>query len=159
MYAHYASALNRYLVKRVRHLDDVADLRQEIFELFLRRKDHTQVVRDPLAYLFRIAFHVVGNWLAKGKRRTPAFECAEFDTAIEEFASSTEEAEELVAHEDVRAALEQLPERYLTALLLVEGDGLSYKEAARVSGFTPSTIATYVMRGRAALKVALDDRK
>jgi RNA polymerase sigma factor (sigma-70 family) len=155
-YARYATALNRYLIKRVGHLEDVADLRQEIFELFVRRKDHTQEVRDPLAYLFRIAFHVVGNWLAKGKRRGAAFDCTRLEELAEACASSAEEAEELVAHDHVRAALAQVPENYLTALLLVEAHGLSYKEAARVSGFTPSTIATYAMRGRAALKVALD---
>jgi RNA polymerase sigma-70 factor (ECF subfamily) len=156
-YDRYASELNRYLVRRVHRPEDVADLTQDIFELFLRRKDRTQVVRNPLAYLFRIAFHVVGTALEDEERNPVTFDSmrtAEDQPAAR--SSSSEDAEELVAQSHVRAALAQLPQNHLTALMLVEGQGMSYKEASRVSGFTPSTIATYVMHARAALKLALD---
>jgi RNA polymerase sigma factor (sigma-70 family) len=156
----YALALGRYLQRRVRRPEDVADLTQEIFELFVRRKDRAEVVRNPLAYLFRIALHVVGDALADEKRNPVTFDSqllAE-DLASESPRSSEEDAETLAVQEDVLAALARLPENHLAALLLVEGQGMSYKEAAQASGFTPSTIATYVMHGRAALKLALDDR-
>lgn len=155
----YARALHRYLVRRVRRLEDVADLTQDIFELFVRRKERADVVRDPLAYLFRIAFHVVGETLAEEARGPVLFDSrltAE-DLTLERAASSSEEAEAQAVEEDVHAALASLPSGYLTALLLVEGHGMSYKEAAQASGFSPNTIATYVMNGRAALKLALDD--
>jgi len=154
----YARALNRYLVRRVRRPEDVADLTQDIFELFVRRKDRAKVIHDPLAYLFRIAFHVVGEALADENRNPVRFDSklvAE-DLPVKP-ASSSEAAEELAVEADVRTALASLPAGYLTALLLVEGHGMSYAEAARASGCTPSTIATYVMNGRAALKLALDD--
>ena len=35
---------------------------------------------------------------------------------------------------------------------------MSHKEAARITGFTPGTIAAYVTHGRAALKLALEGR-
>jgi RNA polymerase sigma factor (sigma-70 family) len=159
-YGQYAAALNRYLVRRVRRPEDVDDLTQEIFELFVRRKDRAEVVRNPLAYLFRIAFHVVGTALADQERNPVIFDSGQLpeDPGLEARSSSTEEAEELVAQEDVRNALAQLPENYLIALMLVEGQGMSYKEAARASGFTAGTIATYVTHGRTALKLALDGR-
>jgi RNA polymerase sigma factor (sigma-70 family) len=158
VYERYASALSRYLVRRVRRPEDVDDLTQEIFELFVRKKDRAEVVRNPLAYLFRIAFHVVGTTLANEQRNPVIFESRlkSDDPLLEARGSSNEEAEELIAQQDVRMALEQLPASYLTALMLVEGQGMSYKEAARVSGFSPSTIATYVMHARAQLKLALD---
>jgi RNA polymerase sigma factor (sigma-70 family) len=155
----YARALNRYLMHRVRRPEDAADLTQDIFERFVRRKDRTKVVHDPLAYLFRIAFHVVGEALADEDRNPVRFDSklvAE-DLRTIEAVSSNDAAEELAVEEDVRAALASLPAGHLTALLLVEGHGMSYREAALASGFTPSTIATYVMNGRAALKLALDD--
>lgn len=160
MYARYAAALNRYLARRVRRPEDVEDLTQEIFELFVRRKDRTEVVRNPLAYLFRIAFHVVGTALAEQGRAATAFDLdhALTNAELESRASSSEEAEELATQQDVHSALAQLPENYLTALMLIEGQGMSYKDAARVSGFTPGTIATYVTHGRAALKLALEGR-
>jgi RNA polymerase sigma-70 factor (ECF subfamily) len=160
VYGQYAAALSRYLVRRVRRPEDVDDLTQEIFELFVRRKDRAEVVRNPLAYLFRIAFHVVGTTLADEKRNPVIFDSEHLpgDPGLETRSSSTEEAEALVAQDDVRTALEQLPKNYLMALMLVEGQGMSYKEAARASGFTAGTIATYVTHGRATLKLALDGR-
>lgn len=156
----YAQTLHRYLTKRVRSREDVADLTQEIFELFLRRKDQSETVRNPLAYLFRIAFHVVGDSLADAQRNPVTFDSTlAGDPGPSEAQSSDEDAEQLAVQEDVLAALNRLPAQYLTALMLVEGQGMSYKEAAKASGFTPSTIATYVMHGRAALKLALDGQR
>lgn len=158
VYEQYASSLNRYLIRRV-HRQDVEDLTQEIFELFVRRKTQAEVIRNPLAYLFRIAFHVVGTTLADNRRNPVTCDLQRSPAAsVENAGSSSEDAEELVALTELRTILESLPASYLTALMLVDGHGMTYKEAARVSGFTPSTIATYVMHARAALKVALDGR-
>ncbi|HKU14906.1 MAG TPA: RNA polymerase sigma factor [Steroidobacteraceae bacterium] len=159
-YGRYAVALSRYLVRRVRRPEDVDDLTQEIFELFVKRKDRAQVVRNPLAYLFRIAFHVVGTALADEGRQGAVIDRNRTltEAELEALGSSHEDAEALVVQRDVHKALEQLPASYLTALLLIEGQGMSYKEAARITGFTPGTIATYVTHGRAALKLALEGR-
>lgn len=160
VYGRYAAVLNRYLVRRVRRREDVDDLTQEIFELFVKRKDRGEVIRNPLAYLFRIAFHVVGAMLADEERQATVIDLKHTltNTELEAHGSSNEDAETLVALQDVQKALEQLPASYLTALMLVEGQGMSHKEASRVTGFTPGTIATYVTHGRAALKLALDGR-
>jgi RNA polymerase sigma factor (sigma-70 family) len=160
VYGRYAVALNRYLVRRVHRPEDVNDLTQEIFELFVKRKDRAEVVRNPLAYLFRIAFHVVGTALADEERQAAVIDLKHTltESELEACGSSNEDAEALVAQRDVHKALQQLPASYLTALLLIEGQGMSYKEAARITGFTPGTIATYATHGRAALKLALEGR-
>lgn len=157
-FGRYAEALQRYLVKRVRRREDIADLTQEIFELFIRRKDQNETIRNPLAYLFRIAFHVVGDTLADERRNPVIYDSllAGDNGADRQTGSSEQDAEQLAVQKDVLAALGTLPAPHLTALLLVEGQGMSYKQAAKASGFTPSTIATYVMHARAALKLALD---
>jgi len=157
LYERYAASLSQYLVRRVHRPEDVEDLTQEIFELFVRRKDRDQVVRNPLAYLFRIAFHVVGSALANEGRSPVLFGSQKSEQAeAESAAASIDAAEELAVSRDVQAALAQLPANHLAALMLVEGQGMSYKEAARVTGFMPSTVAAYVMHARAALKLALD---
>lgn len=159
VYEHYRESLGRYLKRRVQRPEDIADLTQEIFELFVRRKDRAEVVRNPLAYLFRIAFHVVGTTVDDEHKNPVSFDSDLLaqDSIANPPRSSGEDAEELAVREDVKSALAKLPKSQLTALLLVEGQGLSYKEAARLSGFTPTTIASYVMHARAALKLALDD--
>src|SRR5688572_14890139 len=72
-YAEYAEALNRYFVRRVRRPEDASDLCQEVFELFIRRYRHPEVIRNPLAYLFRLAFHAVGDALSKQNRERVTF--------------------------------------------------------------------------------------
>lgn len=156
-YQQYSRALRRYLARHVRRPDDVADLTQDIFERFVRRKAREDVIRDPLAYLFRIAFHVVDDALATERRNPVAYD-SELAESRSNYGAvlSEEEAEEAVITENVRRALAALPKGYLIALDLVAGQGLSYKEAAQLSGFSPNTIATYVMHGRAAIELALD---
>jgi DNA-directed RNA polymerase specialized sigma24 family protein len=92
-YGRYAAALNRYLVRRVRRPEDVDDLTQEIFELFVKRKDRSEVIRNPLAYLFRIAFHVVGTALADEERQAAVIDPKRSltDTDLEARSSSNEE--------------------------------------------------------------------
>jgi len=157
----YAPELHRYVAKRMRNSANAPDLTQEIFELFVRRKERAEVIHNPLAYLFRIAFHVVGTALTDDRKNPVAFDSQLLadDLAAHPPSSSGDDAEELAVQEDVKAALAKLPKNHLTALLLVEGHGLSYKAAAKLSGFTPNTIASYVMHARAALKLALDGKE
>jgi RNA polymerase sigma-70 factor (ECF subfamily) len=160
-YEQYTGALKRYLVKRVRRPEDASDLCQEIFELFLRRRSRSEAVHNPLAYLFRIAFHVVSDALARQKRDPLArgSQPGLGEEATDYEMPSSDHAEELAVQDDVLQALSTLPENYLTVLMLVEGEGMSYQEAADASGFTCHTIRTYVMHARAALKLALDDQR
>ena len=161
-YEQYAGALRRYLATRVRRPEDVADLCQEILYHFVRwRTHHKEALRNPLGYLFRIAFRVLKDAGARQKRdpitQSPEEMERHLDTGLGR-ESHAEQAEDLAVQADVLAALKSLPENYLMALMLVEGEGLSYKEAATKTGWQYSTIATYVTQGRAALKLALESR-
>jgi RNA polymerase sigma factor (sigma-70 family) len=162
-YEQYAGALKRYLATRVRRPEDVSDLCQEILYHFVRwRSRHTEALRDPLGYLFRIAFRVLEDAAARQKRDPVSLSPQEMERQLDMGGSagnSPDQAEDLAVQADVIAALKTLPENYLTALMLVEGEGLSYREAAAKTGWQYSTIATYVTQGRAALKFALEGRR
>lgn len=149
-YEQYAGALKRYLATRVRRPEDVPDICQEILYHFVRwRAHHTEALRNPLGYLFRIAFRVLDD--AKSRQRR--------DSSIQDLQPSeraNEHAEDLAVQADMIAALKSLPENHLTALMLVESEGLSYQEAASRTGWRYSTVATYVTQARAALKLALE---
>jgi DNA-directed RNA polymerase specialized sigma24 family protein len=71
--------------------------------------------------------------------------------------SSVPMADRLGEERDIVDALSLLPESHLLAIMLVDGQGMSYAEAAQASGYTPATIATYVMHARAALRKMLPD--
>ncbi len=59
--------------------------------------------------------------------------------------------------EEVEEALKKLPEKYRTAIVLVDIDELSYEEAAKVMKCAIGTIRSRVSRGRRMLQVALRD--
>ena len=58
---------------------------------------------------------------------------------------------------DVMGAIHRLPEQQREVLLLVAGAGLSYEEAADVTGANIGTIKSRLNRGRAAVKAMLEN--
>jgi len=161
-YTQYAGALKRYLATRVRRPEDVQDLCQEILYHFARwRAHHKEALRNPLGYLFRIAFRVLEDARARQRHDPAIYSPAEMQQRLDMGSGSeyVDQAEDLAVQADVLAALKSLPENYLTALLLVESEGLSYQEVAARTGWRYSTVATYVTHGRAALKLALEGQR
>jgi len=154
----YAPQLRRYVLRRLRTPEDALDLTQEIFERFMR-VDHVEAIRNPQAYLFRIASHVVSEALARDEHSLLTYDSEQALKAAETFDPAAPEplAEQLGLEHDIRAALQSLPDNHLIALLLVKGEGLSYEEAAREAGLSENTIGTYVKQGRAKLRLALED--
>jgi len=155
----YGPALHRYLLRRLRRPEDVPDLTQEIFERFLKKKDRAELIRNPLAYLYGIASHVVSE--AHYEEQQNRVTCdSELLTRLDDrfdSASPDQLAEQLGLQRDLLDALALLPRNHLLAVLLVEGQDMSYEEAAQASGFTRNTIATYLMHARAKLKLILQD--
>ncbi|MCA1727089.1 MAG: sigma-70 family RNA polymerase sigma factor [Actinobacteria bacterium] len=62
---------------------------------------------------------------------------------------------ESMPDEDVRAALEALPEQYRAAVLLADVEGFSYKEIAEILEIPIGTVMSRLHRGRKALEKAL----
>ncbi|MEZ4320349.1 MAG: sigma-70 family RNA polymerase sigma factor [Myxococcota bacterium] len=59
--------------------------------------------------------------------------------------------------ERIAAALDDLPEPQRLAVWLVDGEGLTFREAADVLDLRPGTVASRVARGRATLRSDLED--
>lgn len=154
----YAAELHRYLLRRLRQPEDAPDLTQEIFERFMRI-DRAEAIENPQGYLFKIASHVVSESLCKDEHNRVTYDSDLVQRLGEVFDQGPPEklADRLGLERDIREALHSLPDNHLTALLLVKGEGLSYEEAARETGFSENTIGTYVKHGRAKLKLMLAD--
>lgn len=157
---HYTAALNRYVARRVRRPQDAPDMVQEIFERFLRKKDRPEVLRNPFGYLLGFARNVLLESLSAEKNNPVVYSSDLLDALTQEAEDTSLEplAERLGQREELIGALSKLPEAHLLAIALVDGQGMSYEEAAKASGFTKSTIATYVMQGRASLRLILPGR-
>lgn len=150
--------LHRYIQKRMRHGSDVSDLTQEIFERFLRG-DWRAKVRDPQAYLFGIASHVVADARMAEQRRFVTYDSEMSAKAGETLESAVPDAAESLSFErELLGALQQLPEAHQVALLLTKRDGLTCREAAARMKTTEGTVRVYVCEARAQLKILLKRR-
>jgi len=59
--------------------------------------------------------------------------------------------------DQVKAALESLPESFRMAVLLADVEGFSYKEIAEITEVPIGTVMSRIHRGRRALQKALHD--
>jgi len=69
--------------------------------------------------------------------------------------SAEDEALERFTDEDVKAALEALPETFRMAVLLADVEGFSYKEISEITEVPIGTVMSRIHRGRRALQKAL----
>ena len=151
----YAPALHRYLLRRIRHSTEVADLSQEIFERFLRVKVG-DAVRYPQAYLFRIASHVVSDALTREEESCVSYDSEAVEAAGErgDLAAPDPSAAIGVAQE-LERAIAELPDMHRAVLLLAVRDGLSHREVAERTGLTLSTVGLYACEARARIRLHL----
>ena len=150
--------LHRYVQRRLRRPSDVPDLTQEIFERFLRG-DWRAKVRDPQAYLFGIASHVIADARMAEQKSFVTYDSEVSGKASETLASSVpDSAESLSFEQELDTALKQLPEAHQLALLLTKRDGLTCREAALRMKTTEGTVRVYVCDARAQLKILLKRR-
>jgi RNA polymerase sigma factor (sigma-70 family) len=155
----YAPALHRYVLRRLRQPQDAPDLTQAIFERFLQMQD-TELVRNPQAYLFGIASHVVSEFRMREDKNLVTYDSQMVDQAAAGLAHAAPDtlAEQLNLQREMDRALARLSAAHRAVLLLVKRDGLSYEEAAAAMGLTVNTVATYVMEARAKMRGILDRR-
>jgi RNA polymerase sigma-70 factor (ECF subfamily) len=150
----YAAALRRYLLRRVHHPAEAADIVQETFARFLRKQDRPEVIRQPLAFLFGIAANVIREQAEARRAGLVEFDSERADEAAAsadaDFAFGVEERVGL--QDDLAGALRALPPNHLAAVLLVKGEGLSIAEAARQTGFSEGTLSVYLCEARWKLR-------
>jgi RNA polymerase sigma-70 factor (ECF subfamily) len=103
-------------------------------------------------WLYRIAYNACLDELRRaGRRPVPSAEAAE------ELASPSSDHADVVARRlDVAAALAALSPEDRAAVLLVDGEGLGYRDVAAVLGVPEGTVGSRLNRARAQLRSALE---
>jgi RNA polymerase sigma-70 factor (ECF subfamily) len=141
-----------------RNPDDAADLLQDTFLRAYRGWHQFTVGTNCKAWLLTILHNSFRNRYRAGGRESAS---VEFDEELHGRidASSVDPPDELVAAQvldgEVDAALRQLPPAFLSAVVLIDLQELTYEEAATVVGCPIGTIRSRLSRGRQLLHNSL----
>lgn len=145
--AQYGRRLRRFLSVRLRNVHDVPDLAQEVF-LRLLRVNRQEAIRNPEAYLFTVAGHVLQQHMLR-QASSPAF--IDITDAASEMASPAAEEPNVRSDnaqrvERLERLLEQLPPRVAAALVLHRVEGYTVQEIADRLGVARETAKKYLAR-------------
>lgn len=141
--------LRRFLDQRLASEADAQDLAQEVY-LRLLRFESADLVRNPQAYLCKMASHVVSEWKQEARQRMPHSSQGLDVLPIEDDMDDTLDLQR--RRESLGRALEQLPPNMRAALMLHHLDGLSYQQIADELGVTLRMVRRYIEDGYVRLR-------
>ena len=151
-------------LRMTRNAADAEDLVQDTYLRAFRGFAGFQEGTNLKAWLYRILTNSFINTYRK-KQRQP--QTVDGPDDIEEWylfdrlgarnveASAEDEVLESLPDDDVKAALESLPENFRLPVLLADVEGFSYKEIAEIMDTPIGTVMSRLHRGRKALEKAL----
>ncbi len=162
----YAPQLYSAALRMTRNQADAEDLVQETY---LRgfRSFHTFTEGTNLrAWLFRILTNAYINTYRAKQRRPTETDLADVEdlylyrrVGSMETAAANLSAEDqfldLFTDDEVKSALEDLPENFRLPVLLADVDGFAYKEIAEMLDIPVGTVMSRLHRGRKAMQRAL----
>lgn len=155
-------------VRMTRNPANAEDLVQETFLKAYRAYGTFEEGTNLKAWLYRILTNTFINNYRRDSRRPQETDLGELEDlylfrrlARETSATSSTSAEdqllEGLVEEDIKQAIESLPENFRMVVLLADLEGFSYKEIADILDIPIGTVMSRLHRGRKALQVALWD--
>lgn len=131
---------------------DLPDLAQEVFLRLLRIKQ-PELIRDPEAYVYRVALNVAQEW------RLRAAQSKDHSSEPLQALASADDPEAAMARAQrqgvIRRAVEELPRATRSALLLHVHRDMTYEQVAEHMGVSRRAVKRYLANGYAALRAAL----
>jgi len=138
----------------LRHAHDAEDVVQETFLRVVRHQSELSEVREPKAWLARIAWRI-----AVDRRRHQPQMAADAEALLAQLHATGISAEQMVAREEmkrlVEALIAALPSDLREPLQLSTVEEMSAREIAAVVGIPEATVRTRLFRARQILKEKL----
>lgn len=141
--------LIKHLRSRLPNGEDARDLAQEAY-IRLLRLDRGDLVRNPEAYLFRIASNLVHEYWLKGQRTVMEnADEVDLDSIPVRDNSPDIQSEQREAMVALEQALGVLPPIHQQVVLMHRRDGMTYDEIAEKLGISPHMVKKYLSKGLA----------
>jgi RNA polymerase sigma-70 factor (ECF subfamily) len=162
----YMSALYAAALRMTRNPSDAEDLVQETYLRAYRGFEGFQEGTNLKAWLYRILTNTFINTYRAKKRRPEQTELDDVEDfylyrrlggleAADANRSTESEVLESIPDDEVKAALESIPEQFRMAVILADVEGFSYKEIADILDVPIGTVMSRIHRGRRALQKEL----
>jgi RNA polymerase sigma-70 factor, ECF subfamily len=164
----YAPQLYSAALRMTRNQADAEDLVQEAYLRGFRSFHTFQEGTNLRAWLFRILTNAYINKYRAKQRRPTETDLADVEDLYlyrrlgsMETAAASMSAEEqfldMFTDDEVKTALEELPENFRLPVLLADVEGFAYKEIAEMLDIPIGTVMSRLHRGRKAMQRALYD--
>jgi RNA polymerase sigma-70 factor (ECF subfamily) len=162
----YMSALYAAALRMTRNPSDAEDLVQETYLRAYRGFEGFREGTNLKAWLYRILTNTFINTYRAKKRRPDQVELDDVEDfylyrrlggleAADAGRSTETEVLESIPDDEVKAALEAIPEQFRMAVILADVEGFSYKEIADILDVPIGTVMSRIHRGRRALQKQL----
>ena len=164
----YMPSLYSAALRMTRHAADAEDLVQETYLRAYRGFGSFEQGTNLKAWLYRILTNTFINRYRAAKRRPDETDLEEVEDlylyrrlggleGARASRSAEDELLDVLTEDEVREAVESLPENFRLAVLLADVEGFSYKEIAEIMDIPIGTVMSRLHRGRKALEKALYD--
>lgn len=150
---HYDERLRALAFRMLEDRDAMDDALQEAYVKAFRSLGSFKGRSSLGTWLYRITYNTCIDELRRRETLIPLTSTDGIDRQISEPADAIGAA---VARADLASAMSALPAEQRAAIVLVDAEGWSYEEAAKVLEIPPGTVASRVSRARAALRQVLD---
>ncbi|HVC26517.1 MAG TPA: sigma-70 family RNA polymerase sigma factor [Acidimicrobiales bacterium] len=162
----YMPSLYSAAMRMTRNPSDAEDLVQETYLKAYRAFGGFQQGTNLKAWLYKILTNTFINTYRARKRRPEESDVEDIEdlylyhrlgggAATGLGRSAEEEALDRFTDDEVKAAIESLPESFRMAVLLADVEGFSYKEIAEIMEVPIGTVMSRLHRGRRSLQRAL----
>lgn len=153
--------LRRFLSARMRHAAaDVPDLVQEVFLRLLRIENH-ESIRNPQAYLYTIAMHVLHQYTLRRSTRPAAIGPADIVSDLDSFIANdpAEEVELEQRFEELGRALQELSPRAYVTLLMYRCEGATLEQIGERLGVTRVMAKKYLVKALTYCQQHLEEQE
>jgi RNA polymerase sigma factor (sigma-70 family) len=140
-YEEHRHELRSFFRSSLRQSDGVEDLVQELY-LAIARYPPREPLRDPSAYLYKIAWHLLQRFNKRARRAPTTVDHEMLEKLCQQ--SEADAGAELAAEQHLIALLEELPPLYGAVLFLNRRDGMNYSQIAERLEISVSQVRRYL---------------